>query len=80
MLQIRKTQVRKQKRMTRENRGKSAVLQPKSHSKSHSGHEKRVKVYASTLCKPVAEVHGNRTHLGQPSLPHTGFEVREPHQ
>ena len=28
----------------------------------------------------MAEVHGNRTHLGQPSLPHTGFEVREPHQ
>ena len=22
----------------------------------------------------VTEVHGNRTHLGQPSLPHTGFE------
>jgi hypothetical protein len=25
----------------------------------------------------MAEVHGNRTHLGQPSLPHTGFEVRQ---
>ncbi len=24
----------------------------------------------------LAEVHGNRTHLGQPSLPHTGFEVQ----
>jgi hypothetical protein len=30
-------------------------------------------------CK-LAEAHGNRTHLGTPSRPHTGFEVREPHQ
>jgi len=28
----------------------------------------------------LAEAHGNRTHLGTPSRPHTGFEVREPHQ
>ncbi len=31
------------------------------------------------FCK-LAEAHGNRTHLGTPSRPHTGFEVREPHQ
>ncbi len=33
--------------------------------------------YAGFYLKGVAEVYGNRTHLGQPSLPHTGFEVRQ---
>jgi hypothetical protein len=28
----------------------------------------------------LAEVHGNRTHLGRRSAPHTGFEVQEGHQ
>ena len=28
----------------------------------------------------MAEVHGNRTHLGRRSAPHTGFEVQESHQ
>ena len=33
----------------------------------------------SLVCK-LAEAHGNRTHLGLPSQPYTGFEVREAHQ
>ena len=70
----------KEKEDEPEDGGNSAQLQPKSHLKSHSRQEKRVKAKTSTLCKLLAEVHGNRTHLGQPSLPHTGFEVREPHQ
>jgi hypothetical protein len=45
-----------------------------SHTSDHC--EDRARGQARNL----AEVHGNRTHLGPPSQPHTGFEVREPHQ
>ena len=34
----------------------------------------------SEVQKKLAEVHGNRTHQGRRSAPHTGFEVQESHQ
>jgi hypothetical protein len=49
------------------------------HARNMHANTKKKSPIAGHL-RNLAEVHGNRTHLGPPSQPHTGFEVREPHQ